>query len=131
MNSNLFCVAQFDVRPTPPPTTSSSGSGSSNCFIATAAYGSWLDPHVLTLREFRDQRLLTNSIGTWFVEFYYRHSPPIADTIREREGLRMAVRSALAIVIFAIEYPLIAGLVSILLLLTMIRGRKILAALTC
>jgi hypothetical protein len=128
MSSNLFCVAQFDVRSTQP---TSSGSGSSNCFIATAAYGSWLDPHVLTLREFRDQRLLTNSVGTWFVEFYYRHSPPIADYIRERESFRVVVRSALAIVIYAIEYPVIAGFTSILLLLTMIRRRKTLVALTC
>jgi DNA-binding beta-propeller fold protein YncE len=128
MSSNLFCVARFDVRPTPP---TRSGSGSSNCFIATAAYGSWLDPHVLTLREFRDQHLLTNSVGTWFVEFYYRHSPPIADYIREREGLRVTVRSALAIVIYTIEYPVVAGLTWILLLLTMIRRRKTLVALTC
>ena len=131
MSSNLFCIAQFDVRPNPPSSSGSGGgSGSSSCFIATAAYGSWLDPHVLTLRKFRDQHLLTNSAGTWFVEFYYRHSPPIADYIRQREGLRVTVRSVLAIVIYAIEYPVIAGLTPILLLLTMIRRRKTLVALT-
>jgi hypothetical protein len=134
MNANVFCVARFGVRP--PPSSGGGGgggggSGSRDCFVATAAYGTWLDPHVLTLREFRDQNLLTNAAGTWFVEFYYRHSPPIADYIREREGLRVTVRSALAIVIYTIEYPVVAGLTWILLLLTMIRRRKTLVALTC
>jgi hypothetical protein len=99
------------------------GSGSS-CFIATAAYGSYLDSHVLTLRKFRDEYLLTNSIGTWFVEFYYRHSPPLADYIRERENLRAVVRSGLAVVIYTIEYPLAVVLGLLLLILVVIRQRR-------
>jgi hypothetical protein len=121
MNANVFCVAEFGVRP---PASSGGGggggSGSSDCFVATAAYGTWLDPHVLTLREFRDQHLLTNAAGTWFVEFYYRHSPPIADYIRERESLRATVRGILAVGIFTIEYPGAAG--STLLFTAMMLG---------
>jgi hypothetical protein len=122
MNANVFCIAKFGVSP--PPSSGGGGggggSGSRNCFVATAAYGTWLDPHVLTLREFRDQHLLTNAAGTWFVEFYYRHSPPIADYIRERGSLRATVRAALAVVIFTIEYPGAAG--STLLFTAMILG---------
>ena len=125
MNSNVFCVANFGVRP--PPSSggsggSSGGSGSSNCFIATAAYGTWLDPQVLILREFRDRHLLTNPAGTWFVDFYYRHSPPIADYIRERESLRAMVRAVLAVVIYAIEYPVAA--VSVPLIILMLGWRR-------
>jgi hypothetical protein len=87
--------------------------GGGGCFIATAAYGSYLDPKVKVLRDFRDRQLLTNPIGTELVEFYYRHSPPIADYLRERETLRAIVRSLLAVVVYAIEYP-----VTVLLILT-------------
>ena len=85
-----------------------------NCFIATAAYGSYLDPKVKVLRDFRDQQLLTNPVGTGLVEFYYRHSPPIADYIRERETLRAIVRSVLAVVVFSIEYPVLVLLTPLL-----------------
>jgi hypothetical protein len=98
--------------------------GDDSRFIATAAYGSYLDPHVLTLRKFRDQHLLTNSIGTWFVELYYHHSPPLADYIRERETLRALVRSGLAVVIYSIEYPTVAGLILLLPVLILIRQRR-------
>ena len=87
-----------------------------DCFIATAAYGSYLHPKVKTLRDFRDRQLLTNSTGTALVDFYYRHSPPIADYIRDRDGLRSAVRLLLTGLIYAIEYPLPTMLTAILLL---------------
>ena len=126
MTDNLICVAYFAliVRPSPPST----GSGSSDCFIATAAYGSWLDPHVLTLREFRDNYLLTNYAGTWFVNFYYRHSPPIADYIREREGLKLGVRLVLTPVVYAIEYPFTASFLVMFLWAVRLRNRKLMAA---
>jgi len=122
INANRFCVANFKVYV--PPSSSSSGSSSSNCFIATAAYGSWLDPHVLILREFRDRHLLTNAAGTWLVEFYYRHSPPVADYIRERETLRAIVRSGLGLIIFSIEYPITTGLIFVLPLLVRVRQTR-------
>lgn len=65
------------------------------CFIATAAYGSILEKHVVLLRQFRDSYLLTNNIGQRFVALYYHLSPPIADTIRDNTTLQTMVRIAL------------------------------------
>ena len=73
-----------------------SGATDSNaCFIATAAYGSSVEPHVKILREFRDRFLLGNPMGKAFVDFYYEHSPPIADFIAIHTSLRQAVRWSL------------------------------------
>ncbi|MCG6889211.1 MAG: CSLREA domain-containing protein [Gammaproteobacteria bacterium] len=91
-----------------------------NCFIATAAYGSYLDPKVKVLRDFRDEYLLTNSLGTELVGFYYRNSPPLADYIRERETLRSVVRSLLTVVVYAVEYP-VPALLSLFLLVALTR----------
>ncbi len=84
---------------------SNDGGGSSKCFIATAAFGSSLDPHVMALRKFRDSILMTNAAGRMFVSWYYRYSPPLADLIGRHETLRMAVRWSLTPVVYAVEYP--------------------------
>ena len=62
------------------------------CFIATAAYGTILDRHVVLLREFRDSYLLPNSLGRKFVGVYYNLSPGIADIVSENSMLRGVVR---------------------------------------
>jgi hypothetical protein len=108
----------------PPPAAGGSGGG---CFIATAAYGSYLHPEVMTLREFRDRYLLTNIPGRIFVAFYYRVSPPIADFIREHDSARFIVRLLLAPVILAVKHlwtALAAG--SIIALFALVKGWRML-----
>jgi len=66
--------------------------GSSKCFIATAAFGSPLHPAVGMLRDFRDTYLLTSGIGRTFVDWYYRVSPPLAAAIAPHAYARVIVR---------------------------------------
>ncbi len=73
----------------------SGGGGGGGCFIATAAFGSYFNPYVAILKNFRDGFLLTNPLGKAFVDWYYRVSPPIADFIRPNKTLRAGVRLAL------------------------------------
>jgi uncharacterized repeat protein (TIGR01451 family) len=83
--------------------------GSGGCFIATAAYGSMLEPHVVALRQFRDQYLRRTAVGRAFIRLYYRYSPPIAATIARHDWLRVLVRALLAPIVFAVEFPLLAA----------------------
>lgn len=72
----------------------------SGCFIATAAFGTEMEPEVQTLRKFRDEKLLTNAPGKAFVQAYYKISPPIADFIRPHENIKSAVRLGLEPLIY-------------------------------
>jgi uncharacterized repeat protein (TIGR01451 family) len=79
--------------------------GGSGCFIATAAYGSPLEPHVMALRDFRDRYLQRTRLGRAFVRFYYRHSPPVAAVIARHDWLRTGMRALLTPLVLAIEFP--------------------------
>ncbi len=74
--------------PTPPPPIET-------CFIATAAYGTSTAEEIDTLRAFRDEVLLQNSLGSQLVNLYYEVSPPVADFISEHDVLRTLVRELL------------------------------------
>ncbi len=89
------------------------------CFIATAAYGTPLAEEIQTLRTLRDNVLLTNPMGTAFVDSYYRFSPPIADYIAAHPAAATAIRLLLTS-LFALQsamlWTILASLGGVLLL---------------
>lgn len=69
--------------------------GSGGCLIATAAYGTPLAGEIDVLRSLRDRYLLRNTLGTAFVDTYYRVSPPLADAVASEPALASLVRAML------------------------------------
>jgi hypothetical protein len=111
---------------TVPSAAASSDGGSSGCFIATAAFGSALQPQVALLKVFRDRYLLDSVAGRAFVNTYYKYSPPLAAAIAEREGLKKVVRAGLLpVVLFAetaLQYGLFSALIMFLGMCTLCAG---------
>jgi len=103
---------------------SAGGGGGGGCFIATAAYGSPMEPHVTILREFRDRFLLNNMAGKAFIHLYTTVSPPVADFIANHDTIRFMVRWSLVPVVgmtwLTIHFGFIFSSVFILLLLSLI-----------
>ncbi|GEM_PF-1973044 len=95
------------------------GGGGGGCFIATAAYGSYMEPHVVVLRRFRDNILLKNSWGKAFVEFYYRHSPAAAGFIAEHDFLRAMARWGLLPMVWMSQMALAFGIRAVLAVLAL------------
>jgi hypothetical protein len=79
-----------------PVVAGGSGGGGGGCFIASAAYGSFLNRHVTSLRSFRDRWLVRSPVGTWLVRAYYATSPRAARWIRDHTTTRALARMALA-----------------------------------
>jgi hypothetical protein len=106
----MFDPGNTTVIEETPERTFGGGSGG-GCFIATAAYGSYMEPEVRALRNFRDKRLLTNEPGRLLVNFYYHYSPPVAAYIAERSWLRFLSRVVLTPLVYSVKYPVAALLI--------------------
>ena len=120
MDTNKDCVAVFNS------VSQETDDGSRlyvKCFIATAAYGSYLDPHVQILRDFRDDVLLKYRVGQILVDYYYEYSPPIASKISEHEALKAATRIALTPLVLSIKYPVESIMVGFIVVVFV--GRRI------
>ncbi|MCX5849253.1 MAG: hypothetical protein NTW65_07365 [Deltaproteobacteria bacterium] len=115
--ANPFYGAQvYALKDTDSATAASDSSAVGGCFIATAAFGSYLDPHVNILRVFRDRFLLTNAPGKAFVSFYYKYSTPIARFLERHEVFKPFVRIAL-LPIIGICYLFINGFGSLVFII--------------
>lgn len=90
------------------------------CFVATAAFGSLLEPQVAVLREVRDRLLLDSPAGAALVRAYYRLSPPLAEFIANHDTAKRLTRAALLPVVgigsFLLHFGL-AGLMAVLVCL--------------
>jgi len=66
-----------------------------NCYVATAVYGGINHPQVEALRQIRDRKMMKNTFGKAFVDFYYsgagkavadfmkKHAPFVAPVVRK------------------------------------------------
>lgn len=75
----------------------------SQCFIATAAFGTPLASELQILRFYRDTVLMRNPFGRLLVRAYYASSPPIATVVAKSETLRWVVRQSLIPIIDLIK----------------------------
>ncbi|MBF0300687.1 MAG: hypothetical protein HQK51_18380 [Oligoflexia bacterium] len=125
VNETRVTVANYVAASTPYTVDTSSGCladsteekgimASSPCFVATAAYGSYLDPHVQTLREFRNLILKKTHLGQMFIVFYENNSPTLAHLIQNNLLLKTITRIILTPIVFAtipivnlVKYPLL------------------------
>lgn len=73
----------------------SQASKQSGCYIATAVYGSYDSPAVMSLRRFRDQRLSRSPLGRGMIRVYYAVSPGLASHFAGATTLNRITKRAL------------------------------------
>ncbi|MFC2169560.1 CFI-box-CTERM domain-containing protein [Acidobacteriota bacterium] len=105
--TSFFATITVRIRQTDTPSDGGTSGNKKKCFIATAAYGSSFHPHVKILRKFRDEYLMPHKPGRMFVNFYYKHSPPLAEFLTKHKILKSTVRLCLV--------PLVSGCYSVFL----------------
>lgn len=95
--------------------------GGNVCIISNIVGGTWLQPKLKRLREFRDKYLLPYKFGQHFVAWYYEVSPVLTDSVAQHTLLRMLAMALLTPLIYSIEYPVAA---MFLFALAVVCGRR-------
>lgn len=77
------------------------------CLIATAVYGSEMSPQVQSLREIRDNKVMSTKLGISFMnkfnQFYYSFSPFVADYERENPTFKELVKVGMTPMLFSLS----------------------------
>ncbi|HNK46365.1 MAG TPA: fibronectin type III domain-containing protein [Pseudomonadota bacterium] len=89
------CGAPGTIVTTEVDTSSANFTTLTGCFIATAAFGSELEPEVNVLRQVRDKYLVKSPLGLGLIGSYYTISPGVARLVAEHPPLRNLVRETL------------------------------------
>lgn len=71
----------------------------SQCFIATAAYGHPLANEIHALRRWRDNSLSKGGIGRLLIAVYYKVSPAIAVRVAKSSAARSLVRRLISVLL--------------------------------
>ncbi len=111
INRNRFYLARTRAAVTTPtaPTFSLCQEVRANelkldkCFIATAAFGSFLDPHVIRFRQFRDHTMAKSEMGRRLIELYYQYSPGWVKSLEAHPALLPITRVVLWGLLFIAE----------------------------
>ncbi|TCI77912.1 hypothetical protein EVJ20_08110 [Exiguobacterium sp. SH0S1] len=82
---------------------SSNSSNNSDCFVATAAFGTPLQDEIQVLRDWRDRSLRYTSGGRKFITGYYKFGPIVANFIRRYPVLKAPVRYMIKGIIYFIK----------------------------
>lgn len=93
------------------------GGGGGGCFIVTATSGSkdsWL---VNFYTELRDNVLMQYDLGRYFVELYYKYSPPVADLISRNQFLRLIFAFILYPLALVLQFPLFILLLALFMII--------------
>lgn len=84
--------------------TSGGGGGGGGCFIATASYGSPMEPQVEQFRSYRDIYLANHAWGRIILKMYYAFSPAPARFIGSDPTLGAASRTLLKPILWSINH---------------------------
>jgi len=90
------CNGQSDIAMIDFLTPSQKFTQLSGCFVATAAYGSEMEPQVAALRSLRDSLRPRSGLVAAVVDLYYRSAPAAAAVIARSDTARTLARQLLA-----------------------------------
>ena len=96
IRSQGTCLGQSDIALTSFDTLVMKFTQLSGCFVATAAYGSEMEPEVAALRSVRDDLRARSALFAAAAELYYRSGPAAAAVLRRSDTARTLARRLLA-----------------------------------